>query len=388
MVLWLGLALFLFTASVHACTIFVLTDTNRALFCNNEDWTNSNTRIWFIPAGNGHFGCAYVGFHTAVGYNDYPQGGLNTEGLALDWVASGQMEEWEPDLSVPNAWGNSGQRVLETCSTVQDAIAFFQSRREPGFGRARILVADRTGASVTIKAKDGKLRVNQSSQCRGIGYGKLVLDKMLTCSSDPTISNGFSILRACRAKGEDETKYSNIYDLKSGDIFLYPFPQHDDEVKFNLMVELKKGGHYYDLPQVNKQLAQAPRPLLADMKRLLLDEFPPIPDHEPQVTAHLQAIIKDATQGALQEKDFTAELWKRESPNQKKIQMFVKSFGDIVSMSLVDRCNEGGKPCYRYQVEFKNALLLQKVVFDQQNRITASDTEDVESKFDPKAGVN
>ena len=30
-----------------ACTIFVLTDKDRALFCNNEDWSNPNTRIWF-----------------------------------------------------------------------------------------------------------------------------------------------------------------------------------------------------------------------------------------------------------------------------------------------------------------------------------------------------
>jgi hypothetical protein len=32
-----------------ACTIIVLTDTNRALFCNNEDWSNPKTRIWFLP---------------------------------------------------------------------------------------------------------------------------------------------------------------------------------------------------------------------------------------------------------------------------------------------------------------------------------------------------
>jgi hypothetical protein len=30
---------------VHACTIFVLIDTNRALFCNNEDWLITRTRI-------------------------------------------------------------------------------------------------------------------------------------------------------------------------------------------------------------------------------------------------------------------------------------------------------------------------------------------------------
>ncbi len=30
---------------VHACTIFVLTDTNRVLFCYNEDWSDPKTRI-------------------------------------------------------------------------------------------------------------------------------------------------------------------------------------------------------------------------------------------------------------------------------------------------------------------------------------------------------
>jgi hypothetical protein len=39
--------------SVPACTIFVLTDTNRALFCNNEDWSNPKTRIWFIADQQG-----------------------------------------------------------------------------------------------------------------------------------------------------------------------------------------------------------------------------------------------------------------------------------------------------------------------------------------------
>jgi len=377
----LGLALFPFTASVHACTIFVLTDTNRALFCNNEDWSNPKTRIWFVPAGNGHHGCVYVGFD-----DGWAQGGFNTEGLACDWVA-GYTEKWEPDLSVPNAWGNSGQRVLETCSTVQDAIAFYRSRRDPGFYRAKILLADRTGASVIIGAKDGKLQVEQASQCRGFGYGQRTLDKMLASPQEPTAANGFRILRACAQKGQYATKYSNVYDLKSGDIFLLPFPDRDDEVKFNLAVELKKGGHYYDMPQIHEQLAQAPRPLLANMKRLLLDEFKPIPDNEPKVTAHVQAMIQDVTDGKLREDDFAAELWQREFPNQKNTQAAVRSFGGFVSMSLVDRSDEGGNRCYRYRVEFNNALLLQKFVFDQQNKLTASDTEDLESKFDPKAAV-
>lgn len=92
---------------VTACTIFVLTDGTRALFFNNEDWLNPNTRIWLAPAGDGHYGCAYVGFD-----DGRAQGGLNTEGLAFDWVA-GYMEKWEPDPGMKRVRGNPSERMLE-----------------------------------------------------------------------------------------------------------------------------------------------------------------------------------------------------------------------------------------------------------------------------------
>src|SRR2546423_14981131 len=79
------------TMAVQACTIFVLTDTNRVLFCNNEDWSDPKTRIWFVPGSGEHYGGVYVGFD-----NDYAQGGLNTAGLAFDWVA-GYTETWKLD---------------------------------------------------------------------------------------------------------------------------------------------------------------------------------------------------------------------------------------------------------------------------------------------------
>ena len=111
------------SAPVIACTIFVLTDGSQALFFNNEDWLNPNTRIWFVPAGDGHYGCAYVGFD-----DGRAQGGLNTKGLAFDWVA-GYMEKWNPDRGMKGVRGNPSERMLETSATVEDAIAFFQTHR-------------------------------------------------------------------------------------------------------------------------------------------------------------------------------------------------------------------------------------------------------------------
>lgn len=374
-----GLALVLACLSfaslpAQACTIFVLTDTNRALFCNNEDWSNPKTRIWFAPAGNGYYGGVFVGFD-----DGWAQGGFNTEGLAFDWVMTGTVT-WEPDPHLPYARGDSSRRMLETCATVNDAIAFFRSHNEPGFRRSQILVADRTGASVIVGAKDGKLQVEQENQCRGFGFGRRTLDAALAKHPEPTVANGFKILRDCRQPGQYATKYSNIYDLKSGDIFLHPFPERDDEVKFNLAAELKKGGHYYDMPQIKEQLAQAPRPLLLNMKRFPVDEFKPIPDREPKVTAHLCALIEDAAQGAPKTDDFTAEEWKVFSPKQKQVQATIQKLGDFIAMTLVDRSETNGQRSYRYRLEFGKAIILQRFILDEQNKLVTDGTEAVELK--------
>jgi len=368
----LGLAFFcIIVAPVSACTIFVLTDTNRTLFCNNEDWSNPKTRIWFVPPSGKHYGGVYVGFD-----DDYAQGGMNTAGLAFDWVA-GYTETWKPDPNVSVVYGNSGQQALESCATVEEAIAFFRGHQDRGFYRAKILLADRTGASVIIGGKDDKLQVEQATQCRGFGYGAQTLDKLLTKTAEPTVANGAKILRAAMQKGQYATKYSNVFDLKSGEIFLFPFPDREDEVKLNLAVELKRGGHYYDMPQIHEQLTQAPQPLLANMERFLLERYKPLKDQEPAVTAHARAMLRDALEGRSRAEDYTAKLWKEVSQTQAETQATLKSFGPLIALTLVDRSEAGGKRSYRYRLEFEKNTLLQYLVFDEQNKLAVGTTEEI-----------
>jgi hypothetical protein len=294
--------------TADACTIFILTDGKRALFCNNEDWSNPKTRIWFVPGSKSNLGCAYVGFD-----DGWAQGGLNAKGLAFDWVA-GFMEKWEPDPGLKVVRGSPSQRMVETCSTVEDAIAFYRNYREPGFYRAKILIADRTGASVIIGARDGNLQVEKASRSRGFGFGRQTLDRMLAKDSAPTIVNSASILRACLQNGPYATKYSNVFDLITGDIFLYQFRESLDAVKLDLFAELRKGGHYYDIPQIRQQLSHAPMPLLNNMKHFPLEEFIPVPDKETAITRHLRTALPDAIQGTMRPSDYTSDLWKTLSP--------------------------------------------------------------------------
>ena len=379
-ILWMRLGVafafcYLAFQQARGCTIFILTDTNRVLFCNNEDWSNPKTRIWFVPAGVGYYGCVYVGYD-----DGWARGGLNTKGLACDWVG-GFNEQWKAGPPERCVRGNPTERMLESCATISDAIAFCRQHPESDFARAKIFVADKTGASAIIGVRDGRLKVEQTSQSRGFGFGDVIADKMLANSSAPTVANGAAILRACVQRGQYATKYSNVFDLKSGDIWLFPLGEPTDETKFNLAVELAKGGHYYDIPGIREQLAQGKlQPLLTNMKRFFMDAFPPIPDPEPKLTAHLRASVEDARRGVMRSADYTPQYWKGIARLQKEFQADFQRYGELISMTRVERRKDDCPHSYRYRVEFEKVTLLLCYVLSDQDQIALLQSEGAERK--------
>jgi hypothetical protein len=108
-----------------------------------------------------------------------------------------------------------------------------------------------------------------------------------------------------------------------------------------------------------------------------LDKYQPIPDKEPKVTEHVRALLQALLDGTLHAEDFTAEAWDNAAPHLKDTQAQAKALGRLVSMRLVDRGEEGGKRSYRYRVEFEKNIILQRVVFDEQGKLAASQTEDI-----------
>ncbi|MGD1046552.1 MAG: hypothetical protein ABR936_14690 [Bacteroidota bacterium] len=362
-----------FAFPIYACTIFVLTNGQGVIFGNNEDWINPKTRIWFVPAGDGYYGCVYVGYD-----DGWARGGMNTEGLACDWVG-GFNENWQAD-AVTCVRGNPTERMLESCATVEDAIAFFQRHKESDFMRAKIFVADRNGMSVIIGVRDGKLRFERSERSRGFGYAFQTFDECFAKDSEITITNSALILHACLQKGKYATKYSNIFDLKSGDIYLYQFHQHVDSIRMNLVVELAKGGHYFDMVQIHRQFSMPVMPLLMNMNRLVIDDFPPISDPEPKVTNHIRAVMEDAISGKMHAEDYHAELWSSISPIQKDIQLDLKRFGNFQSITLVECKTEKGSRTNRYRIEFDNIRALMWFELDDQDKIISFKSEATERK--------
>ncbi|RLD54152.1 MAG: hypothetical protein DRI97_12060 [Bacteroidetes bacterium] len=57
-------------------------------------------------------------------------------------------------------------------------------------------------------------------------------------------------LEASHKEGLTPTLYSNVYDLKNGDIYVYHFHYYGEFVRFNLAEELEKGDQYLELPSL------------------------------------------------------------------------------------------------------------------------------------------
>jgi hypothetical protein len=347
-----------------------MSDTNRTLFFNNEDYFNPATRIWFLPATKTYYGCAYLGFN-----DDWAQGGVNQYGLAFDWVA-GASNSYTPAIYLKTPQGNPAERMLESCKTVQEAIAFYHRYAEPGFASGAMLIADKTGASVIIHAKNGQLQYDVSHQSRGFGYGDATLKQLLLPTLRPSLENGLPILQACRQEGQYATKYSNVYDLRSGKIHLTSMGGKEESVRLDIAAELKKGGHFYDLPRVKQQVLQPPVPLLADMQRYLGEGYEPFPADEPAVTALVTKVLKEAWVGLLRSEDFTPAFWKMLGPTQQQLQPELEKLGDLVSVRLIAR----SQTSWLYLEDFQKATVLQRIELDETNHIAGLKSEAAELK--------
>ncbi len=251
-------------ASACACTVFTITDGERILFCDNEDFSNPRTRVWFVPGSGETHGCVYLGFDDGWGQN-----GLNDKGLAYGWVA-GFKERWQRQPEMKTIDGKPCHRMLESCATVEDAVAYFERHWEESFSYGRLLVADRTGKSVILRAKDGKLHAPIVTRSQGMGHRfRMRGDEatpMLAQLSQPTLADAARLLEFTRQEGVHATKYSVVFDLKTRDIWLYRFPDQPEPIHFNLRRELDKGPHYFDIPELAEQRNQELRPLTDGMK--------------------------------------------------------------------------------------------------------------------------
>ena len=243
---------------VEACTIFIVSDSKAVLVGNNEDTPLTDAKITFTPASAGKkYGKMVFSFDSFR--NGFPQGGMNTEGLFFDIAVSPAMEVVFPPELVRCDSHRVIEKILEECSTVKEAIEVISNHTLEGIQGVQVFFADKTGdAAVVGVGKEKRIHVtwkkenflvlsNFNLENPGAGgypcYRHSLATEMLKENPEPSVANFRAVLWAVHTEGPATTFYSNICDLKNGEMYLYYFHDFESPRKIVLNEELKKGTH-------------------------------------------------------------------------------------------------------------------------------------------------
>jgi len=245
-----------------SCTTFAASHGNTVLFGNNEDFNNPDTYLWVVEPGEGTYGGVYFGYSYGR-----PQGGINEKGLAFDALAL-PATRLNPHPELPPKGSADTQflgKIMNHSATVEDAITFAQSFNWGSSISFQVLLADAAGDAVIISAgPDGEMvftwkpegdgylvgtNFNRANPENRFGarpcwrYDKSV-SMLAQIESEADLDADYlgSILDAVHVEGaEQNTLYSNVFDLRNGVIYLYYWHQYDVVVTLNVAEQIGAG---------------------------------------------------------------------------------------------------------------------------------------------------
>lgn len=184
------------------------------------------------------------------------------------------------------------------------------------------------------------------------------------------MANGAQILKQCVDTRNGGTKYSNSYNLTTGEIIFYQFGETTEMTSINLLGELEKGSYYYETPKIAAQTRQPALPLMLNMNRHVTSIYKPFTNQEPATTAKIKHLFKDVTTGKLAFDDvsdhFAADL-KKDSVNVKAVLV---RLGKLHSLELIDKRQTQDLTDYSYIMKFDNVTILWQFLFDKVNNLS------------------
>jgi len=245
-----------------ACTIFSMVEGDKVYVGNNEDWYIPHPRYRILPGNEGTYGRIIFSYA-----NNWGQGGMNEKGLFFDWILQpGASSNWKEDPAKENLYGNLSEKILAECASVEEALKYYEAYNEPIFETSYIALIDTSGETVFVSWEEGGLEI---TRCKGIcisGYGgeKIVeAHKGMTGPMDK--SKMVRLLDAGHQVGEFPTLYSNVYDLKKGQVHLFYYHNYQEEVVLDLQEELKKGAQTVELADIFS--AKMPAAKIKELRR-------------------------------------------------------------------------------------------------------------------------
>lgn len=254
---------FVTNSPLKACSVFSASKGEKIFGATNKDWNNTNTRILFIPSSDGKYGRVYFGYQIPEGFQNV--GGMNDQGLWYDGASLPQRSDISNYFNKPTVKGELCEKALEECATVEEVIEMYEKYYTPHW-QGHSMWADKYGNSVIIEfgekdvifvRKQGDYQVmtnfyiSDPTNPRWYNcYRYNAITQLLSNSEELSVDLISSALNAAHKEGITPTVFSNIYDLKNGEIYVYNFHNYNEFVRLNLAEELSKGDQYLKMPEL------------------------------------------------------------------------------------------------------------------------------------------
>jgi tetratricopeptide (TPR) repeat protein len=241
------------TGSASPCTMVTAEQEGNVLVGNNEDATEPNTKVWFVPPEQGRYGGIYFGWDER-----WPQGGMNDQGLVFDIFRTPYLEI-KRSQNKPRSEEFITRKVMAEAATVKEALDILDRFSLTGLEYGQLMYVDRTGDAAifegdVIHRRNGphmiatNFYLSQIEEGVGITCPRYkIADEMLTTMT-PSVETFRKILNATHFEGNwGGTQYSNIYMPEKGQIHLYHFHNYDEVVIFDIQEELAKGARSMEI---------------------------------------------------------------------------------------------------------------------------------------------
>jgi hypothetical protein len=258
---------FVSLSSLDSCTVISAAEGDVILGGTNKDWHNIATRIKVIPTSEGKYGRIYFGYQVSQGFQNV--GGINEHGLWYDGASLPERYDVANYYHKPTIQGELCEKALEECAIVQEVIDLYSTYYTPHWD-GHSMWGDSLGNSVIIEfGERDVIFVNRQ------GNHQVMTNFYVSDSTDYRWYNSYrfkvasylfenassisqilfkTILDETHQHGVDPTVFSNIYDLKNREIYIYNFHNFSEVVKLNVDEELQKGENYYNLPELFHQV--------------------------------------------------------------------------------------------------------------------------------------
>jgi hypothetical protein len=142
----------------YPCSIFSYNENGRILFCANEDWISASPAIMIIRSTGNKYGVVLLGWSNYL--PNYPQAGVNSEGLCFDW-ASVPAQKYAPNKDKKTLDINSTIEMLQKCRNIDEAIKYISDDNYPHIAEEHLMLCDKAGSCV-IEYTKGELRIIRS----------------------------------------------------------------------------------------------------------------------------------------------------------------------------------------------------------------------------------